>query len=64
LELTELVARGLTGREIGAALHLSSRTVDNHLARIYAKLGLSSRLQLATWYAKRSPERVGEPSSD
>jgi DNA-binding CsgD family transcriptional regulator len=52
LELSALVARGLTSPEIGALLHLSPRTVDNHLARIYARLGLSSRVQLATWFAQ------------
>jgi DNA-binding CsgD family transcriptional regulator len=52
LELTELVARGLSSRDIGELLHLSPRTVDNHLARIYSKLGLASRLQLATWFAQ------------
>ena len=48
-EVAELVARGLTSRQIGEALHLSTRTVDNHLARIFAKLGLSGRVQLAAW---------------
>jgi DNA-binding CsgD family transcriptional regulator len=52
LEVTQLVARGLSSPEIGDLLHLSPRTVDNHLARIYAKLGLSSRLQLASWYGQ------------
>jgi non-specific serine/threonine protein kinase len=56
LELTALVARGLTSPDIGALLHLSPRTVDNHLARIYARLGLSSRVQLATWYAQNKSE--------
>jgi non-specific serine/threonine protein kinase len=52
LEVTQLVARGLSSPEIGDLLHLSPRTVDNHLARIYAKLGFSSRLQLASWYVR------------
>jgi non-specific serine/threonine protein kinase len=59
LELAQLVARGLTSREIGELLHLSPRTVDNHLARIYAKLGLSSRLQLATWLAQTEAAEHG-----
>jgi DNA-binding NarL/FixJ family response regulator len=52
LEVTQLVARGLSSPEIGDLLHLSPRTVDNHLARIYAKLGFSSRLQLTSWYVQ------------
>ena len=38
--------RGLTSREIAAQLSLSVRTVDNHLGRIYAKFGVSSRARL------------------
>jgi DNA-binding CsgD family transcriptional regulator len=63
LELTDLVARGLSSRDIGDLLHLSPRTVDNHLARIYAKLGLSSRLQLATWFAQTGAAEP-RPKSD
>jgi non-specific serine/threonine protein kinase len=54
LEVTQLVARGLSSPEIGELLHLSPRTVDNHLARIYGKLGLSSRLQLGTWFMQQA----------
>jgi DNA-binding CsgD family transcriptional regulator len=55
------VARGLSSPEIGELLHLSSRTVDNHLGRIYAKLGLSSRLQLATWFAHSADRESNTP---
>ena len=46
-EVVELAARGLTNREIGARLYVSVRTVNTHLYRAYAKLGLSDRTQLA-----------------
>jgi DNA-binding CsgD family transcriptional regulator len=52
LELTQLVARRLTSPQIAELLYLSPRTVDNHLARIYSKLGLTSRVQLATWFGQ------------
>ena len=42
-DVAELAAGGLTSRAIGAQLSVSVRTVDNHLGRIYAKLGVSSR---------------------
>lgn len=46
-EVALLAAQGLTSRAIGERLYVASRTVDNHLARIYAKLGVTSRAELA-----------------
>ena len=46
LEVAQLVARGLTNRQIGEALHLSPRTVGSHLYRIFPKLDVTSRSQL------------------
>lgn len=42
-----LVARGLSNREVAAELYSSPKTVQYHLTRIYAKLGLRSRSELA-----------------
>jgi non-specific serine/threonine protein kinase len=50
-EIAALVAEGLSNREIGERLVISKRTVDAHVEHIYAKLGLSSRVQLTTWLA-------------
>jgi DNA-binding CsgD family transcriptional regulator len=47
-EVAMLAAAHTSSREIATRLHLSVRTVDNHLGRVYAKLGVSSRAQLAT----------------
>jgi DNA-binding CsgD family transcriptional regulator len=46
-EIAELVAAGQRNQEIAAALFLSVRTVEGHLARIFRKLEVSSRVQLA-----------------
>jgi DNA-binding CsgD family transcriptional regulator len=46
-EVAVLAARGLSSREIAERLFVSVRTVDNHLYRIYAKLGVESRDELA-----------------
>jgi DNA-binding CsgD family transcriptional regulator len=46
-EIALLAAEGLASRVIAERLFLSTRTVDNHLARIYAKLGVSGRSALA-----------------
>jgi len=45
-EVAILAASGLTSRAIAERLFLSARTVDNHLARIYSKLGVTSRAEL------------------
>ena len=45
-EVAILAASGLTSRAIAERLFLSARTVDNHLARIYSKLGITSRAEL------------------
>ena len=42
-----LVAEGRTNREVGAILVVSERTVEGHLSRIYAKIGVRSRAELA-----------------
>ncbi len=45
--VTRLVARGLSNKEVAAELFLSSKTVQYHLTRVYAKLGIRSRAELA-----------------
>lgn len=46
-EVAVLASRGLSSREIAVQLCVSPRTVDNHLQRVYTKLGLRGRHQLA-----------------
>ncbi|KOX18771.1 hypothetical protein ADK67_35025 [Saccharothrix sp. NRRL B-16348] len=45
--VARLVQQGMRNRDIAAALHYSPRTIEVYLSRIYAKLGVSSRLELA-----------------
>lgn len=47
LEVARLAASGLTNREIAERLVVSERTVDNHLYRVFRKLGVASRDQIA-----------------
>ena len=47
IAVLELVAKGLSNREIGAALSTSASTVKTHLERIYAKLGVGDRTAAA-----------------
>jgi DNA-binding NarL/FixJ family response regulator len=48
LEVLDLVAQGLTNREIAARLVLSEHTVNRHVANVLRKLGLSSRAAAAS----------------
>ncbi|XVS62720.1 ATP-binding protein [Actinosynnema sp. CA-299493] len=45
--VARLVQQGMRNRDIAAALHYSPRTIEVYLSRIYAKLRVSSRLELA-----------------
>ena len=47
-EVLSLLAEGLTNREIGARLFISVKTVGAHMAHIYAKLGVHSRVEAAS----------------
>ena len=47
LQVALEVAKGKTNREAGAALFLSPKTVDIHLSRVYRKLGIHARGDLA-----------------
>jgi DNA-binding NarL/FixJ family response regulator len=52
-EVTELVGRGLTSRQIASELHISEHIVDKHVANILRKLNLHSREQVAVQMAKQ-----------
>ena len=52
LQIARLVARGLSNEEVGVALGIARRTVSTHLSRIYARVGIGSRLELANKLAE------------
>ncbi|MCX4744630.1 LuxR C-terminal-related transcriptional regulator [Kitasatospora sp. NBC_01287] len=52
--VAELVASGLPGPEVARRLHVSPRTVQTHVSHVLAKLGLSSRVELAAAGAARA----------
>jgi DNA-binding CsgD family transcriptional regulator len=51
-EVADLVAKGLSNREIAAALVISERTAQNHVQHILTKLGFANRAQVAAWVSK------------
>ena len=58
-----LVAEGKTNREVAAALFLSDRTVEGHLAHIFGKLGIRHRAEVAAALASRASVEVESPLS-
>ncbi len=52
LEIAELIAEGLSNKEIGEKLFLSNGTVRNHISAILEKTGLEHRTQIAVYYLK------------
>ena len=54
-EIAALVALGLSNRDIADRLFISRRTVDAHVNHIFAKLRISSRVQLTIWERDRRP---------
>ncbi len=67
-EVAELVAEGLSNREISAQLKLSQHTIKNYLFQIYGKLGMSSRVDLVLHVrsvdrpSPDKPESRGKPT--
>jgi len=61
-EVLQCVAKGMTNREIGEALHIAENTVKNHVRSILDKLHLANRAQMAA-YAVRARLSADEPTS-
>ena len=61
-EVLNLLARGLSNRDIAEQLVITNKTVKNHLSRIYEKIGVHSRAEaIALWRAsaRAEPTRPG-----
>jgi predicted ATPase/DNA-binding CsgD family transcriptional regulator len=56
LEVANLVRDGLTNRKIAQMLFVAERTVEGHVENIRSKLGLTSRVQVATWVVENLSE--------
>ena len=53
MDVLELVAGGATNAEAAGRLHLSTRTVEHHVARVLAKSGCADRRALSRWFTSQ-----------
>ncbi|MFZ0163173.1 MAG: LuxR C-terminal-related transcriptional regulator, partial [Trebonia sp.] len=53
-EVASLIALAMSNRQIAEQLVLSERTVETHVRSILAKLGYSTRTEIATWSLRRA----------
>jgi len=58
-EIVSAIREGNSNKEIASKLSISEETVKRHLSNIYAKLGISSRLELATLTMRHDPGTKG-----
>jgi two-component system response regulator DevR len=61
--ILELIADGLTNRQISEQIHLAEKTVKNYVSNLLTKLGMERRTQAAV-YAARLAEHRGDRSAD
>jgi non-specific serine/threonine protein kinase len=59
-DVTALVARGLTNRQVAEQLLVTPRTIETHLEHIFAKLGVQTRTELVAWAVRQD---VAAPAS-
>ncbi len=57
LSILELIADGMTNREIGEKLYLSEKTIKHHVSDILGKLGLARRVEAAGFAIRRAATR-------
>src|SRR5689334_24547558 len=60
-EILDLIAEGLTNRQIGARLHLAEKTVKNYVSGLLAKLGFERRTQAAVYGAQHHENAASSP---
>jgi len=62
--ILELIAEGLTNRQIAERVHLAEKTVKNYVSNLLAKLGMERRTQAAVYAAKLADQRERRSRAD
>jgi len=57
-EIADLVAQGKSNKDIANTLVIAQRTAETHVEHILAKLGFTSRTQIAAWVAAGATQRT------
>jgi two-component system response regulator DevR len=60
--ILELIAEGLTNRQIASKIHLAEKTVKNYVSNLLTKLGMERRTQAAVYAARLAEQRGDRPS--
>jgi len=55
--ILELIAEGLTNRQIAERIHLAEKTVKNYVSNVLSKLGMERRTQAAVYAARLTEDR-------
>ena len=56
-EVLQLIARGLSNRQIADEMYISEKTVKTHVSSILSKLGVQDRTQAAIWALKHGHDQ-------
>ena len=59
--MLDLLAEGLTNREIGERLHLAEKTIKNYVTALLAKMGMTRRTEAAVYAARHQPPHTAVP---
>jgi DNA-binding NarL/FixJ family response regulator len=63
-KILDLIAEGLTNRQIGERMFLAEKTVKNYVSNLLAKLGMERRTEAAVFAAKLAPKRRADAPPD